>query len=153
MKRKHDYKLLKHRHMCFPLWILNTSRFSANETFHLSLLLGGLVQKTANSFIIKFIYFPEFSFILLSFFFFFSFHLLSLLGFPLGYDIKESAWNAGDPDSIPGSGRSPGEGNGYLLQYSHLKKPMDRGAWWVTAHGPQRFRHNWMTNMSLQLFI
>ena len=37
--------------------------------------------------------------------------------------------------SIPGSGRSPGEGNGNLLQYSCLKNPMDRGAWWATVHG------------------
>ena len=40
----------------------------------------------------------------------------------------ESACNAGDPDLIPGSGRSPGEGNGYLLQYSCLENPMDKGA-------------------------
>ena len=37
--------------------------------------------------------------------------------------------------SIPGSGRSPEERNGYSLQYSHLKKPMDRGAWRATVHG------------------
>ena len=49
-------------------------------------------------------------------------------GFPGGSDSKESACNAGDPDSIPGLGQSPGEGNGYLLQYSCLEKPMDRGA-------------------------
>ena len=42
--------------------------------------------------------------------------------------------NAGDAVSIPGSGRPPGEGNGYLLQYSCLGNPMDRGAWWVTVH-------------------
>ncbi len=44
-------------------------------------------------------------------------------------DGKESACNAGDPGSIPGSGRSPGEGNGNPLQYSCLENPMDRGAW------------------------
>ena len=42
--------------------------------------------------------------------------------------------NAGDTRSIPGSGRSPGEGNGYPLQYSCLGNPMDRGAWWATVH-------------------
>ena len=42
--------------------------------------------------------------------------------------------NAGDPDSVPGSGISPGEGNGYPLQYSCLGIPMDRGAWWATVH-------------------
>ena len=40
-----------------------------------------------------------------------------------------------DPGSIPGSGRSPGEGNGYPLQYSCLENPTDRGAWWATVHG------------------
>ena len=50
-------------------------------------------------------------------------------------DGKESACNAGDPGSIPGLGRSPGEGNGNPLQYSYLENPMDRGAWWATVHG------------------
>ena len=49
-------------------------------------------------------------------------------GFPGGSDGKESACNARDPDLIPGSGRSPGEGNGNPLQYSCLENPMDRGA-------------------------
>ena len=48
---------------------------------------------------------------------------------------KESACNVGDPGSIPGSGRSLGEGNGNPLQYSCLGNPMDRGAWWATVHG------------------
>ena len=54
---------------------------------------------------------------------------------PGGSDGKASAYNAGDPGSIPGSGRSPGEGNGNLLQYSCLENPMDRGAWWAAVHG------------------
>ena len=49
--------------------------------------------------------------------------------------IKASACNAGDLGSIPGSGRSPGEGNGNPLQYSCLENPMDGGAWWATVHG------------------
>ena len=57
------------------------------------------------------------------------------MGFPGGSDGKESACNPGDPGSNPGLGRSPGEGNGYPLQYSCLEKSMDRGAWRVTAHG------------------
>ena len=61
--------------------------------------------------------------------------LMSKLGFPGGSDSKESACNAGDPGLIPGSGRSPGEGNGYPLQYSSLEKSKDRGAWWATVHG------------------
>ena len=50
------------------------------------------------------------------------------LGFPGSLDGKASAYNAGDPGSIPDSGRSPGEGNGNPLQYSCLENPMDRGA-------------------------
>ena len=50
-------------------------------------------------------------------------------GFPGGLDDKAPAHNAGDPDSIPGSGRSPGEGNGSPLQYSCLENPMDEGVW------------------------
>ena len=57
------------------------------------------------------------------------------LGFTGGSDGKESACSVGDPASISGSGRSPGEVNGYPLQYSCLKNSMDRGAWWVTVHG------------------
>ena len=58
------------------------------------------------------------------------------LGFPWWLSSKESACNAGasgDTGSIPGSGRSPGEGNGNPLQYSCLESSMDRGAWWVTV--------------------
>ena len=46
-----------------------------------------------------------------------------------GLEVQVSAWNAGDPGSIPGSGRSPGEGNGNPLQYSCLENPMEGGAW------------------------
>ena len=57
------------------------------------------------------------------------------MGFTGGLDSKESACNAGDLCSIPGSGKSPGEGNGNPLQYSCLENPMDRGAWRVTVRG------------------
>ena len=60
---------------------------------------------------------------------------VSTQGFPGGSDGKESVHNEGDRGSIPRSGRSPGEGNGNPLQYSHLKKLRDRGAWWATACG------------------
>ena len=50
-------------------------------------------------------------------------------------DGKESAYNAGDPGSIPGLGRSPGEGNGYPCQYSYLENSMDKGALRATVHG------------------
>ena len=49
--------------------------------------------------------------------------------------VKEFACNAGDPGSIPGSGRSPGKGNSNLLQYSSLENPMDRGTRQATVHG------------------
>ena len=53
------------------------------------------------------------------------------LGFPGGSEVKAPACNAGDQGSIPGLGRSPGEGNGNPLQYSCLENPMDGGAWWA----------------------
>ena len=74
-----------------------------------------------------------------------SWHPLLLSGFPGGSDGKESACNAGDPRSTPGSGRSPGEGNGYPLQYFCLETPIDRGAWRATVHGVTRVRHSWGT--------
>ena len=67
---------------------------------------------------------------------------------------KESACSAGDPGSIPGSRRSPGEGNGNPLQYSCLKNPMekkkkknpmDKGAWQATVPGITRVRHDLAT--------
>ena len=54
--------------------------------------------------------------------------------FPHGSDIKESACNVGDPGLIPGSRRSPGEGNGHPLQYSSLGNSINRGAWQATIH-------------------
>ena len=56
------------------------------------------------------------------------------MGFPRSSVGKESACNVGDPGSIPGLGRSPGEGNGKPLQYSCLENSMDREAWWATVH-------------------
>ena len=60
--------------------------------------------------------------------------------FPGGSEVKLSAYNAGDLGSIPGSGRSPGEGNGNPLRYSRLENPMDRGAWRATVHGVAKSR-------------
>ena len=59
----------------------------------------------------------------------------TICDFPGGSDSKASVYNTGDPGSIPGLGRSPGEGNGNPLQYSCLENPMDRGAWWATIRG------------------
>ena len=50
-------------------------------------------------------------------------------------NLSASAGDAEDMGSIPGSGRSPGGGDGNPLQYSCMKNPMDRGAWWATVHG------------------
>ena len=57
------------------------------------------------------------------------------VGFPCSSVIKESAYSEGDPGSIPGLGRYPGEGNGNSLQYPCLENLMDRGAWWTAVHG------------------
>ena len=56
--------------------------------------------------------------------------------------MQETTCNVGDPGLIPGLGRTPGEGNGNLLQYSSVGSPMNRGAWWAIAHGVSRVRHN-----------
>ena len=66
-------------------------------------------------------------------------------GFPHSSVGRESACNAGDLASIPGLGRTPGEGNSNPLQYSCLENPMDRGAWQTTVHGVARVRHNLVT--------
>ena len=67
-------------------------------------------------------------------------------GFPGGLDGKESACNAGDPGSIPGLGRSPGEGNGNPVQYSCLENPVNKGAWQATVHQLQTVGHSLATN-------
>ena len=60
---------------------------------------------------------------------------MSTLCFPDGSDGKESACNARDSGSIPGSGRSPGEGNGNPIQYYCLENSMEKGTWRATVHG------------------
>ena len=65
---------------------------------------------------------------------------LLLAHFPGGSEVKASACNAGDLGSIPGSGRSPGEGTGNPLQYSCLENPIDGEAWWATVHGVAKSR-------------
>ena len=59
--------------------------------------------------------------------------------------MQESACDAGDLGSIPGSRRSRREGNGNPLQYSCLENPMDRGTWWATVHGVPRVGHDLVT--------
>ena len=69
------------------------------------------------------------------------------MGSPGGSDGKESAYNAGDPASIPGWGRSPGKGNGIPLQYSCLENPIDGGAWWATVHEVAKCR-TWLSDFT-----
>ena len=68
-------------------------------------------------------------------------------GFPGSSDGKASAYNAGDLGSIPGAGRSPGEGNGNPVQYSSLENSMDQGAWWASAHGFAKSR-TWLSGFT-----
>ena len=68
------------------------------------------------------------------------------MGFsPVGSVVKNLPAMQETQGSIPGSGRSPGEGNGNSLQYSCLGNPMDRGAWWATVHSVSRVRHDLVT--------
>ena len=80
------------------------------------------------------------------------FNLHTTRDFPGSSDGKASAYNAGDQGSIPGSGRSPGEGNSNPLQYSCLGNSIDRGTWWATVQGLQRVGHDWATSLSLFTF-
>ena len=70
------------------------------------------------------------------------------MGFSAGSDSKKSACSAGDLGSIPGSGRSPGEGNGNPLQYSCLENSMNRRAWWAAVHGVVK-SWTWLSNFHL----
>jgi len=67
------------------------------------------------------------------------------MGLPWWVSGKESVCKARDLGLIPESGRSPGKGNGTLLQYCCLKNPMDRGAWRAKVHGSQRVGYNLVT--------
>ena len=67
------------------------------------------------------------------------------MGFPDGSVVKNPPANAGDANSIPGSGRSPEEGNSNPLQYSCLSNSMDQTAWWATVHGVTRVRQDLAT--------
>ena len=62
-----------------------------------------------------------------------------------GTSASQSACNAGDPCSFPGSGRFPGDGTGNPLQYSCLENPIDRGTWWATVHRVARVRQDLVT--------
>ena len=75
------------------------------------------------------------------------------MGFPDGSNGKKSARNVGNPRSIPGLGRPPGEGNGNPLQYSCLEKSMDRGTWWTTVHWITHKESDTTEGLTLPLFF
>ena len=60
-------------------------------------------------------------------------------------EIQETSYNTGEPGSVHGLGRSPGEGNDNTLQYSYLGNSMDKEAWWSTVCGVAKVRHNLAT--------
>ena len=70
---------------------------------------------------------------------------MPMMGFIGGSVVQNPPANVGVAGSIPGSGRSPGEGNGHPLQYSCLGNPMDRGAWQATVHDRERVGYNLAT--------
>ena len=74
-------------------------------------------------------------------------------GLPCGSELKNPPASAGDTGSIPGSGRSPGEGNGNPHQYSCLENPTVRGAWQATVYGVARVRHNWAPKPPRPIFL
>ena len=74
-------------------------------------------------------------------------------GFPGGSDGKQSACNIGDPGSIPGLGRCPGEENGYPFQYSFLVNSVDRGTWRATVHGVSKSQTQPSTNTFSYLYL
>ena len=65
--------------------------------------------------------------------------------------VKNPPANAGDAGSIPGSGRSPGGGNGNPFQYSYLGNPMDRGAWWATVHGVAKSHPSYLSHKTFRI--
>ena len=76
--------------------------------------------------------------------------LFHALGFPGGSVVKNPPASAGDEGSIPGSGKSPGEGNGNPLRYSCLGNPMDRGTWWTTVHRVTKVGYDLATKQQQQ---
>ena len=80
-------------------------------------------------------------------------YIMFLMGFHGGSDSKASVCNAEDPGSIPGSGRSPGEGNGNPLQYSCLENPMTEESGRLQSMGSWRIGHDWVTLLYLLMYI
>ena len=74
---------------------------------------------------------------------------VSPISFSTPHGLSGGSYDAGDPGSIPGLGRSPGEGDGCPLQYSCLENPMDRGAWWATVRGITKSQTRHQITLSL----
>ena len=116
----------------FP-WLSNVSKqaathpFTQNISAYLPTLSPAVSQTQDFFFLISFLFYIRA--------FQWKLYYLFPWGFPGGSDGKESSCNAGDPGSIPGSGRSPGEGNDNPLQDSCLEHSRDRGAWRAAVHG------------------
>ena len=75
------------------------------------------------------------------------------MGFPGGSVVKNLPANTGVTGSVPGSGRSPGEGNGNPLQYSCLGNPMDKGTWQAIVHRVTKVRQNLATKQQYNTYI
>ena len=78
---------------------------------------------------------------------------MDLLGFPASSVLKNPPANAGNTGLIPGLGRSPGEGNGNPLQFSCLRNPMRRGAWWATVRGVTKSQTRLSNSNNLDLLL
>ena len=78
---------------------------------------------------------------------------MTLWDLPGGSVVKNLLASAVDMDSIPGSRRFPGEGNDNPLQYSCLRNPMNRGAWWATVRGVERVRHVLVTKQQKPMML
>ena len=136
-------------HVRLVVWHLETSPHVLNRVLWVFLVEGSAQFKILHQ-SQRWKSLPSFLFTLFSSPF--HFFLLRYSDFSGGSDSKASAYNVGDPGSIPGSGRSPGEGNGNPLQYSCLENPKDGEAWVGCSPWGRRVGHDWATSLKI-LFI
>ena len=117
----------------YRTWRLYLSQLCLSHLYFVG-LLKSLDLSLSCCFSILSLYYPLYSPFMFSFCFIKCFMVFQVMGFFGGLDSKESACNAGDLSSVPGSGGSSREGNGCPLQYSCLENPMDRRVWQATVH-------------------